>query len=48
LKDFLINSVFEEVISYQAAFIVGALIAGIGLIIFLVLEIWLKPRSAKK
>jgi len=48
LIDFLINSGFEEVMSYQAAFIVGALITGIGLIIFLVLEIWLKPKSAKK
>ncbi len=38
----------EKVISYQVAFIVGALITGIGLVIFLVLEIWLKPKSAKK
>ena len=48
LIDFLINNGFEEVISYQAAFIVGALITGIGLIIFLVLEIWLKSKSSKK
>jgi len=48
LIDFLINNGFEEVISYQAAFIVGALITGIGLIIFLILEIWLKPKSVKK
>ena len=33
--------------SYQTAFFVGALITGIGLIIFLVLEIWLKPKSLK-
>jgi MFS family permease len=37
----------KNVISYQTAFIVGALITGIGLIIFLVLEIWLKPKSFK-
>ncbi|NVM16917.1 MAG: MFS transporter [Candidatus Lokiarchaeota archaeon] len=48
LIDFLLYSGFDEVISYQAAFIVGAIITGIGLIIFLVLEIWLKPKSIKK
>ena len=48
LIDFLINSGFEEVISYQAAFIVGALITGIGLIIFIVLEVWLKPKNIKE
>ena len=48
LIDFLLNSGFEEVISYQTAFIVGALITGIGLAIFIALEIWLKPKSAKK
>ena len=47
LIDFLLNSGFEEVISYQAAFIVGALITGIGLVIFLVLEIWLNPKILK-
>ena len=36
-----------KAISYQTAYIVGALITGIGLIIFLVLEIWLKPKSLK-
>ena len=36
-----------KAISYQTAFIVGALITGIGLIIFLALEIWLKPKSVK-
>lgn len=45
LIDFLLNSGFEEVISYQAAFIVGALITGIGLIIFLVLEIRIKLKN---
>jgi len=48
LIDFLLINGLEEVISYQAAFIVGALITGIGLVIFLILEIMLKPRSAKK
>jgi MFS family permease len=38
----------EKATSYQAAFIVGALITGIGLVLFLLLEIWLKPKSAKK
>jgi MFS family permease len=47
LVDFLINTGFGEVFSYQAAFIVGAFITGIGLIIFLILEIWLKPKNAK-
>ncbi len=47
LIDYLLNNGFEEVISYQAAFIVGALITGIGLVIFLVLEIWLKPKILK-
>lgn len=37
-----------KAISYKTAFIVGALITGVGLIIFLALEIWLKPKSAKK
>ena len=48
LIDFLINSGFEEVISYQTSFIVGTLITGIGLIIFLLLEIWLKLKNNKK
>jgi len=48
LIDILLNSGFEDVVSYQAAFIIGALITGIGLIIFLMLEIWLKPKNAKK
>ncbi|MFX0046738.1 MAG: MFS transporter [Candidatus Hermodarchaeota archaeon] len=37
----------EKATSYQVAFIVGALISGIGLIIFLILDFWLKPESAK-
>jgi len=47
LVDFLLNNGFQEVISYQAAFIVGALITGIGLIIFVGLEIWLKIKNDK-
>ncbi len=34
--------------SYQAAFFVGAIITGIGLAVFLLLEIWLKPKYVKK
>jgi MFS family permease len=45
--DFLHNTGVEDVISYRVAFIVGALITAIGLIIFLILEVWLKPRNAK-
>ncbi len=48
LIDFLLNSGFEEVISYQAAFIVGALITGIGLVILVALEIWLKRKNGMK
>jgi len=48
LVDILIISGFEEVISYQAAFIVGALITGIGLVILVALEIWIKSKSIKK
>jgi MFS family permease len=48
LIDFLLNSGFEEIISYQAAFIVGALITGIGLVILVALEIWLKKKNVKK
>ena len=48
LIDFLLNNGFEEVISYQTAFIVGALITGIGLVIFFLLEIWIKPKNTKK
>ncbi|TKJ22158.1 MAG: hypothetical protein CEE42_13165 [Promethearchaeota archaeon Loki_b31] len=45
LIDFLIGEGFGEVFAYQAAFLVGALITGIGLIIFLVLEIWIKLKN---
>jgi len=45
LIDFLIGEGFGEVFAYQTAFLVGALITGIGLIIFLALEIWLKLKN---
>ncbi|NHJ21024.1 MAG: MFS transporter [Candidatus Lokiarchaeota archaeon] len=45
--DFLLNTGFNDVISFRVAFIVGALITGIGLVIFVILEIWLKPRNTK-
>jgi len=45
LIDFLIGEGFGDVFAYQIAFIVGALITGIGLIIFLALEIWIKLKN---
>ena len=45
LIDFLIYEGFGEVFAYQAAFLVGALITGVGLIIFLALEIWIKLKK---
>lgn len=45
LIDFLIGEGLGEVFAYQAAFLVGALITGIGLIIFLALEIWIKLKN---
>lgn len=45
LIDFLIYEGFGEVFAYQTAFLVGALITGIGLIIFLALEIWIKLKN---
>ncbi len=45
LIDFLIGEGFGEVFAYQTAFLVGALITGIGLIIFLALEIWIKLKN---
>ena len=45
LIDFLLNTGFKDVISYQVAFFVGAVITGMGLAIFLILEIWFKPKS---
>ncbi|MHA2430326.1 MAG: hypothetical protein ACXACC_04740, partial [Promethearchaeota archaeon] len=47
--DLLILNGFGELFAYQIAFIVGALITGIGLLIFIILEIWLiiKKRENK-
>ncbi len=45
LIDFLIGEGLGEVFAYQTAFLVGALITGIGLIIFLALEIWIKLKK---
>ena len=45
--DFLLNTGVNDVSSYRVAFMVGALITGIGLVIFVILEIWLKPRNTK-
>ncbi|GAH58967.1 unnamed protein product, partial [marine sediment metagenome] len=45
LIDFLIGEGFGEIFAYQTAFLVGALITLIGLIIFLALEIWIKLKN---
>ena len=42
LIDFLINNGISEVFAYQMAFLTGALICLIGLLIFIFLELWLK------
>ncbi len=47
LIDFLIVNGKSEVFAYQIAFLVGALICFIGLIIFIFLEIWLKLKEKK-
>ncbi|MFX1361770.1 MAG: MFS transporter, partial [Promethearchaeota archaeon] len=43
--DLLIFNGFGEIFAYQIAFIVGALITGIGLLIFVLLEFWLKIKK---
>jgi MFS family permease len=48
LVDLLIVSGIEDIFSYRTAFIVGALVTGIGLIVFLILEYRLKPIAIKK
>ena len=45
LIDFLIGEGYGAVFAYQSAFLVGALITGIGLIIFLALEIRIKLKN---
>jgi MFS family permease len=47
LIDILINEGKNEVFAYQCAFLVGAFLCLIGLIIFVLLEIWLKIKSNK-
>ncbi|MFX1277269.1 MAG: MFS transporter, partial [Promethearchaeota archaeon] len=50
LIDFLINSGKSDIFAYQVAFLVGALICLIGLLLFTFLETWLtlKKRKLKK
>lgn len=43
--DFLLNEGVNEVFSYQVAFLVGALICGIGLLIFIFLELWTRYKK---
>jgi len=43
--DLLILNGFGELFAYQIAFIVGAVITGIGLLIFILLEVWLKIKK---
>jgi len=43
--DLLILNGFGDLFAYQIAFIVSALITGIGLLIFVLLEIWLKIKK---
>jgi len=50
LVDYLINIGISEVFAYQSAFIVGAILTSIGLIIFIISEIklWRKRKKKKK
>ncbi|MFX0026593.1 MAG: MFS transporter [Candidatus Hermodarchaeota archaeon] len=45
LIDFLDFKGLGEILAYQIAFLVSALITGIGLLIFIILEIWLKIKK---
>ncbi len=47
LIDALINQGKSEVFAYQMAFLIGALLCIIGLLIFILLEIWLKVKEKK-
>ena len=47
LINILINEGKSEVFAYQCAFLIGALLCIIGLIIFVLLEIWLKSENNK-
>ncbi len=46
--DALLSAGVLETLAYQAAFLLGALITLFGLIIFILLEIWLKLKNNKK
>lgn len=48
LIDILIIDGKSEVFAYQMAFLIGALLCLIGLIIFLLLEVWLKYKKRKE
>ena len=45
LIDFLVSQGEPEVLAYQLAFIVGAIICFIGLLIFILLDIWIKIKE---
>ncbi|MFX1479724.1 MAG: hypothetical protein ACFFCI_16500, partial [Promethearchaeota archaeon] len=45
LIDFLINQGRSEVFAYQMAFIIGAILCLVGLLIFILLLIWLKLKN---
>jgi MFS family permease len=45
LIDVLIINGFREVLSYQVSFIVAAIVTGVGLLIFIMLELWLKTTK---
>jgi MFS family permease len=47
LIDILINGGKSDIFAYQVAFLVGALICLIGLLIFILLEIWLTLKKRK-
>jgi len=48
LIDFLINKGISKVFAYQMAFLTGALMCLIGLLIFTFLELWLKIHKRNK
>jgi len=45
--DFLLNKGVNEVFSYQVAFLVGALICVIGLLIFIFLQLWMRYKKVE-
>jgi MFS family permease len=48
LIDILISQGQTEVLAYQWSFIVGAIMCSIGLLIFIILDIWLKTKKENK